>query len=129
LYYIEIKGKPSPLKTRLGMTFYIDYAHKLPGHVICGKEHGHTAKILIEIEGEVKGGTNYKDNMLIDFAEMKRICRIVLNELDHRNLNELFVMPTSEVITDWIYHQLIERIPVVEVIFFEGNDKWCRIKS
>ena len=111
------------------MTFYIDYAHKLPGHAICGREHGHTAKILIEIEGEVKGGPSYTDNMLMDFSEMKRICRIVLDELDHRNLNELFIMPTSEVIADWIYHQLIERIPIVEVTFFEGNDKWCKIKS
>ena len=56
------------------MTFYIDYAHNLPGHPLCGRNHGHTAKVLIEIEGDVKGGPSYKDNMLIDFAEMKRIC-------------------------------------------------------
>ncbi len=40
--------------------------------------------------------------MLIDFAEMKRICKVALDNLDHRNLNELFVMPTSEIIVDWI---------------------------
>ena len=117
------------MKTRLGMTFYIDYAHKLPGHPLCGRDHGHTAKVLIEIEGDVKGGPNYKDNMLMDFAEMKRICKIVLDEIDHRNLNELFTMPTSEIIANWIYHKLIERIPVAEVVFFEGNGKWCKITS
>ncbi len=96
-------GRSIKMKTRLGMKFYIDYAHKLPGHKLCGREHGHTAKILIEIEGEVKGGPTYQDNMLIDFAEMKRICKVVLDNIDHRNLNELFVMPTSEIIVDWIY--------------------------
>ncbi|MGN6558900.1 MAG: 6-pyruvoyl trahydropterin synthase family protein [Candidatus Nitrosocosmicus sp.] len=117
------------MKTRLGMTFYIDYAHNLPGHLRCGKEHGHTAKILIEIEGEVKGGPHYKDNMLIDFSDMKKICKTVLNELDHRNLNELFVMPTSEIITNWIYTQLIDKSPIVKVIFFEGEGKWCEVSS
>jgi hypothetical protein len=38
-------------------------------------------------------------------------------------------MPTSEIIANWIYHQLIERIPVAEVVFFEGNGKWCKITS
>ncbi len=109
------------------MQFHIDYAHKLPGHVLCGREHGHTAKILVEIEGEVNGGPSYQDNMLIDFSEMKRICKVVLDNLDHRNLNELFVMPTSEVIVNWIYQQLIDKIPVVKVTFYEGEGKWCEI--
>ena len=122
-------GRSINMKTRLGMKFYNDYTHKLPGHKLCGREHGHTAKILIEIEGEVKGGPTYQENMLIDFAEMKRICKVALDNLDHRNLNELFVMPTSEIIADWIYMQLKEKIPVTKVIFYEGEGKWCEINS
>ena len=118
------------MKTRLGMKFFIDYAHRLPGHIQCGREHGHTAKVLIEIEGEIKGGSpNYKDYMLIDFADMKRICKVVLDQIDHRNLNELFDMPTSEVITHWIYQQLLGKIPIVKVTFYEGEGKWCEISS
>ncbi len=49
--------------------------------------------------------------MLIDFAEMKRICKVALDNLDHRNLNELFVMPTSEIIVDWIYVKLKRKNP------------------
>ncbi len=111
------------------MEFYIDYAHRLPGHHLCGREHGHTAKVLIEIEGQIKDGPTYQDNMVIDFADMKKICKIVLDKLDHRNLNELFVMPTSEVIVKWIYQQLIEKISVVKVTFYEGSGKWCEVSS
>jgi 6-pyruvoyltetrahydropterin/6-carboxytetrahydropterin synthase len=117
------------MRTRLGMKFYIDYAHNLPGHALCGRYHGHTATVLIEIEGELKGGSTYQDNMLIDFADMKRICKVVLDKLDHQNLNEIFDMPTSEIVAQWLYQQLIEKIPVVKVTFFEGEGKWCEISS
>jgi 6-pyruvoyltetrahydropterin/6-carboxytetrahydropterin synthase len=117
------------MRTRIGIQFFIDYAHRLPGHILCGREHGHTAKVLVEIEGEVKGGPTYQDNMLIDFADMKRICKVVLDKIDHRNLNELFEMPTSEIIAQWIYQQLLDKIPVVKVTFYEGEGKWCEISS
>jgi 6-pyruvoyltetrahydropterin/6-carboxytetrahydropterin synthase len=115
--------------TRLGMEFTVDYAHSLPGHILCGREHGHTATILIEIEGEVKGGPRYQDNMLMDFSDMKRICKEVLDRIDHRNTNELFDMPTSEVIAKWIYQQLVGKIPIAKVTFYEGKGKWCEVST
>jgi 6-pyruvoyl-tetrahydropterin synthase len=53
---------------------------------------------------------------------MKRICEVVLDNNDHRNLNELFVMSTSEIIADWIYMQLKEKIPVTIVIFMKVKE-------
>lgn len=117
------------VKTKLGMEFYIDYAHKLNGHALCGRPHGHTARIVIEIEGNVKGGKHYRDNMIIDFADMKAICREILDKLDHQDLNQQFDMPTSENITKWIFEQLSKKVPVAKVIFHEGQGKWCSIES
>lgn len=117
------------MKTRLGMDFHIDYAHKLQGHPKCGREHGHTARIQIEIEGVVKGGNTYKENMIVDFADMEKICKDLLDTLDHRNLNELFEFPTSENIAKWIFEELAKKLAVNRVTFFEGEGKWCVVEK
>ena len=58
--------------TKLGVEFEIDFAHTLRGHPKCGQPHGHTSKIIVEVQGEVKKGSSYQENMLLDFAEMKK---------------------------------------------------------
>ena len=93
-------------RMRLGMEFWIDYAHSLKGHSKCEPIHGHTAKILVEIEGELKGGITYQENMIMDFDDMKVICKEILEKLNHKNLNELFEFPTSENITIWLTQPL-----------------------
>jgi len=116
-------------RMRLGMEFWIDYAHSLKGHSKCEPIHGHTAKILVEIEGELKGGITYQENMIMDFDDMKVICKEILEKLNHKNLNELFEFPTSENITIWIFEELSKRLPVCKVKFYEGKGKWCTIEK
>ena len=41
------------MKTGLGMEFFVDYSHLLPGHPKCGVLHGHTAKVIVELFGDV----------------------------------------------------------------------------
>ena len=52
------------MKTRLGCSFEIDFAHTLRGHPKCGKPHGHTSRIIVEVQGDVKKGGSYEENML-----------------------------------------------------------------
>ena len=47
------------MKTRLGCSFEIDFAHTLRGHPKCGKPHGHTSRIIVEVQGDVKKGASY----------------------------------------------------------------------
>src|SRR6266849_2344915 len=54
---------------KLGVTEYADCAHFLPGHPKCGAIHGHTYKIELTIEGQIKGG------MVVDFADLKQSLR------------------------------------------------------
>jgi 6-pyruvoyltetrahydropterin/6-carboxytetrahydropterin synthase len=115
------------MKLRIGMEFQIDYAHSLRGHKKCEPKHGHTSKVLIEIEGEVKGGRLYEENVVMDFDEMRSICKRVLDELDHRDLNEIFEFPTAENVSKWIYEKLKEKLPVCKVTVFEGEGKWCTV--
>ena len=115
------------MKTRLGVEFEIDFAHTLRGHPKCGKPHGHTSSIIVEVEGDVKQGDSYQDNMVIEFDQMKKTCWETISELDHRDLNELFDFPTSENIAAWIFENLKDKVPVSSIKFFEGTNKYCEI--
>lgn len=117
------------MKTKLGMEFEIDFSHILKGHPKCSQPHGHTSRILIEVVGEVKKGSSYQDNMVMDFADMKKTCWEIIQQLDHKDLNSIFEFPTSENIAMWIYEKLEEKIPVSSVKFYEGNGKWCTIEK
>jgi 6-pyruvoyltetrahydropterin/6-carboxytetrahydropterin synthase len=111
-------------KMGLGMEFFVDYSHKLPGHPKCGVPHGHTAKVIVELYGDPR-----PDGMIMDFKEMEEACWKVLSYVDHHDLNERFPRPTSEIITSWIFSEISKTIPVSKVQFHEGQGKWCTVEA
>ena len=115
------------MQTKIGVEFEIDFAHTLKGHPKCGKPHGHTARIIVEASGELKTGSTYEDNMVIEFDEMKKLCWQTIQQLDHTNLDGMFDFPTSENIAMWIFENLKGKIPIYGVKFFEGTNKYCEI--
>jgi len=117
------------MKAKIGLEFEIDFAHTLKGHYKCSQPHGHTSKIEVEVEGSVKGGSTYQNNMIMDFDEMKKTCWEVISQLDHKNLNTIFEFPTSENIAAWIFQNLESKLPLCAVKFYEGNGKWCTIEK
>lgn len=117
------------LKTKIGLEFEIDFSHTLKGHPKCGQLHGHTSKILVELEGNVNSGETYQDNMIMDFDEMRKKCWEIISKLDHNDLNTMFEFPTSENISAWIFENLKDKMPLSTVKFYEGNGKWCSIEK
>jgi 6-pyruvoyltetrahydropterin/6-carboxytetrahydropterin synthase len=109
---------------RLCREFYFDAAHYIPHYEgKCEKLHGHTYKLEVVIESDVK-----KDGMVVDFAKMKEIVETnILEELDHQALNELFENPTAEHILEWISTQLKEKLPLSSLRLWEGQGKWVEI--
>ena len=83
--------------------------------------------VVVEVEGDVKKGDSYLDNMVIEFDAMKKLCWETIQELDHRDLNELFDFQTSENITGWIFDHLKDKNPISSIKFFEGTNKYCEI--
>ncbi len=73
---------------RLGVIDYIDSAHYLPGHGKCGRVHGHTYKIEVVVEGEVR-----ENGMVIDFYDLKKGIKETLQEYDHTLLNDILDFP------------------------------------
>ena len=55
---------------------------------------------------------------VIDFAEIKRICKPWIERLDHSFLNEIDGLenPTSENIAMWLWDKLIGQLPQLSAI-------------
>lgn len=87
--------------------FSFEAAHLLPnvpiGHK-CGRLHGHSFLVRIVVEGDVGETTGW----VMDFADIKSICKPILDQLDHYYLNEISGLenPTSENIAKWLWNQL-----------------------
>ncbi|MCX8059556.1 MAG: 6-carboxytetrahydropterin synthase QueD [Spirochaetes bacterium] len=72
----------------------------------CENIHGHNYKVEVIIKSN-----NLQDNqILIDFSELKTYLKNILNELDHKLLNNLDFFqknnPTSEMIAFYIFEKI-----------------------
>lgn len=108
-------------------TFSIEVAHRLPGHPTCDPLHGHSILITVGINGSM----DFETKMVIDFKEMKRILkRIVIDKFDHSYLNDLFYMPTAEVMAFYIFRKLEDEGLDVELVrFHETKDNYVEYKK
>ncbi|ADC65591.1 6-pyruvoyl tetrahydropterin synthase and hypothetical protein [Ferroglobus placidus DSM 10642] len=110
---------------RIGVSEVFSAAHYIPEHWKCGKIHGHNFKVEVEIEGEVK-----ENGMVMDFLDLKKELKEVLKEFDHRIINEIIEIPTSENICLEIFRRLKDRgLSVVRVRVYESEDKWAEIRA
>ncbi len=86
-------------------------AHQIRGHPgPCARLHGHNYRAAVTITGEALN----EHGMLIDFAELKELCREVISPLDHALLNELppfaSTSPTAEALAGHIHGQVAARL-------------------
>jgi 6-pyruvoyltetrahydropterin/6-carboxytetrahydropterin synthase len=92
--------------------FTFDSAHYLPmvkeGHK-CGRMHGHTFKVRIEIHGEVQD-----NGWVMDFGDIKAIVKPTVDMIDHAVLNDFYGLenPTSENIAKWFWKRLCGLLPL-----------------
>jgi 6-pyruvoyltetrahydropterin/6-carboxytetrahydropterin synthase len=114
---------------KIGLCMEFDAAHHLPGYDgKCSRVHGHTYKIEVIIAGPVG-----EDGFVMDFYSLKKSVSSALEDLDHRDLNEIVSNPTAERIAGWIFQRLkrdLEGTPVslVSVKLWEGKNKWVMIE-
>ena len=96
--------------------FKFEAAHSLPhlpeGHK-CRRLHGHSYRFEVCVKGPVD-----ERGFVIDYADIDRAVRPIVDSLDHRNLDEIFEFKTTaENIARW----LLETIPldVYRIVFRE----------
>ncbi len=93
----------------VGKTFRFEAAHSLPqleqGHK-CRGLHGHSYKVLVEIEGHVDA-----HGFVVDFNDISKAMKPIIDKLDHSNLNDIFAQAsTAENIAIWIAKEVKNRL-------------------
>ena len=96
---------------------YFSAAHHLLNYDgDCENQHGHNWLV----EAYVTGDSLDKSNILIDYKVLKKELKIVLDYLDHEDINELpefkGISPSSEIIAKFIYGKLREKIGILSKV-------------
>lgn len=101
---------------QLTKEFKFDSAHYLTKyHGKCEHLHGHTYRLWVTIEGEIQD-----NGMLLDHGFLKKIVKEqVINQFDHRCLNDFFENPTAEIIAKDIWEKLVN---LPELLKAEADD-------
>ncbi len=108
--------------------FKFDAAHLLPNlppEHKCSRLHGHTFRAVIHLEARVRRESGW----VRDFGEIKRLCIPVIDELDHKYLNDIpgLSNPTSENIARWVWNRLKPVIPELSMVEIkETTSTGCR---
>lgn len=89
----------------------------------CENLHGHNYQVEVFVLAKHLNN----DEMVIDFTELKKITKDVLNQIDHCLLNDIEFFkqnnPTSENIALFIYDKILERVEFDE----KTKDKFANI--
>ncbi len=97
--------------------FTFDSAHSLP-HVPddhkCKRVHGHTYRLVLFIEGKLDD----KLGWVMDFAEVKKVVKPIINQVDHYYLNDIEGLenPTCEIIAKWLWDRIKPQLPLMTKI-------------
>lgn len=95
------------MTTMVYKDFSFDSAHRLPnvpeGHK-CARLHGHTYRVKVWCEGDI----GKYDGWVLDYADIAAVVAPVIDELDHRYLNEIEGLPnpTCELIGAWMWDRI-----------------------
>jgi 6-pyruvoyltetrahydropterin/6-carboxytetrahydropterin synthase len=106
--------------------FIFEAAHRLPnvpdGHK-CARLHGHSFRVEVHVVGDV----GEKSGWVMDFADIKQAFAPLVEQLDHRYLNEVpgLENPTSEVLARWIWQGLADQLPLCAVVVRETCTSGC----
>lgn len=80
-------------------------AHHLRDTGKCSNLHGHSYKLQVGIEGEVKKG------MIMNFSDLKEILNKVHEEFDHDYTNRIIEYPSAENMVVYIMNMVKKDLP------------------
>ena len=98
-------------------SFTFEAAHRLPNvppdHK-CARLHGHSFYVEIHVSGPIDPHIGW----VMDFGDIKKAFKPILNRLDHYYLNDIEGLenPTSENVARWIWKNLKPDLPSLAVV-------------
>ena len=99
------------MPVQIGARYELIAGHWLPlvpeGHK-CRRPHGHNYTIEIALTGTVRD-----DGFIIDFFDLDKAVKPLLDRCDHRMLNEIEGLenPTAEIIATWLRNRVGAQLP------------------
>jgi 6-pyruvoyltetrahydropterin/6-carboxytetrahydropterin synthase len=107
---------------KIGIIGHADCAHFLPDHPKCGAPHGHTYRVELIVEGDLR------DGMVMDFADLKQILQDVLQQYDHKSWNDFLDYPSVENICALLHRDLRKQVSIPCTLrVWEGEGKWAEL--
>jgi len=96
---------------KIGAIFRFEAAHKLPFYKgECKHLHGHGYKLEVVVRGGFQN-TGPETGMVMDLKELKNVVnKMVINDVDHTDLNSKFDNPTAEVMVNFFALQLMKEL-------------------
>lgn len=107
--------------------FNFEAAHSLPhlpvGHK-CRNLHGHSYVVEVFCQGPLDDR-----GFVVDYAEISSAVNPFIAMMDHKNLNDLFVVPTTaENLAGWLFEALARYLPTLcEVRVYETAKTCVRV--
>ena len=115
------------VEAELIKTFRFEAAHTLPnapaGHK-CRRLHGHSYRVDIHVSGQADAKTGW----VVDFGQIKQTAGAVLDELDHRCLNDIpgLENSTSELLAKYLWDRIKPGLPGLSAItVWESDTSRC----
>lgn len=107
---------------KISKEFTFDAAHFLKDyHGKCENLHGHTYRMRVTVEGDIK-----PNGLVMDFAEIKRIVNEkIIDKFDHANINDTLEHSTVENMCVWAWDQLKKDIPLTEIRIWETANSFA----
>jgi 6-pyruvoyltetrahydropterin/6-carboxytetrahydropterin synthase len=109
-------------RTRVTCTFAFEAAHRLDWHPgKCRNLHGHSYRLDVSVEGPLD-----EHGVVLDFDTLKDVVRTqVVDQWDHRYLNEILDNPTAELLARRAWELLSDAgVDVVALRLWETTDSW-----
>lgn len=91
------------MRTRVTRSFRFEAAHQLPWHPgVCRNLHGHSYRLEVTVAGPLD-----ERGVVVDFDELAALVQTeVIDQFDHRFLNDVLDNPTAELIAADIWRRL-----------------------
>ncbi len=76
----------------------------------CENVHGHNYRVCVTVEGVELNSTG----LIVDFVELKKHVRVIVDRLDHQYINDLepftVLNPSAENLAKYFYDELVARM-------------------
>lgn len=110
----------------ISKSYSFDAAHHLPqlaGQVPehkCSRLHGHTYRVKVQVTGPI----DYSTGMILDYAELDKVVKPLIEAFDHRDLNTVIPSgPTAERLAMFLHQEVLLGLQAIGFLVASYGDK------